>query len=93
MRRISYFALLALAVVFASTAADAKDALKTKTYHFGTHEARTNVTFVSEADLETIHGVTHKMQGSVSIDATGGKGKGTLRVAVRTRSDDGGEAE
>ena len=37
-----------------------------KTYHFGTHPARTNITFVSEADLETIHGVTNTVGGSPS---------------------------
>ena len=85
MSRVPLFlSLAALAALLASSGAEANDALMAKTYHFGTHEARTNVTFVSEADLETIHGVTHKMSGSVTIDTSGKKGKGSLRVGVRT---------
>ncbi len=62
--------------------ADAQDALKRKTYHFGTHAARTNVTFVSEADIETIHGVTNSLSGKVAVSADGRSATGTLRIPV-----------
>lgn len=77
----STMALLAV-VGTQSTAASAQDLLKQKTYYFGTHPARTNVTFVSEADLETIHGVSHAMAGSITVDASGKKASGSLRVGV-----------
>ena len=69
-------------VMLAASGAQAAERLKGKTYHFGTHAARTNIAFVSEADLETIHGRTNKITGSVSVDATGKKATGALRVAV-----------
>lgn len=81
---VAPLALFAVVALFPSSEASANAALKNRTYHFGTSEARTNVTFVSEADLETIHGVTHKMQGTVKIDASGAKATGMLRVGVRT---------
>ncbi len=77
---------LAVALVIAggllASSVDAQPQLKNKTYHFGTHPARTNITFVSEADLETIHGYTNKVQGSIKVDANGTKASGTLRVGV-----------
>ena len=79
---LSVLSAAMLLVALGTPGAEAADRLKSKTYHFGTHEARTNIAFVSEADLETIHGRTNKMTGSVTVDATGKKASGTLRVAV-----------
>lgn len=86
MRRIRVLAAVAfLAFGLAATLpAEANDLLKGKTYHFGTHPARTNITFISEADLETIHGITHAIRGTVSVDAAGTKASGMLRVGVGT---------
>ena len=39
-----------------------------ESYTFGQNEARTNVTFVGEAELETIHGFTNKISGEVKTD-------------------------
>ena len=87
MKRIQLtLAAMAAGLVLAltPTGSDAATQLGGRTYHFGTHEARTNVTFVSEADLETIHGVTHKLQGSVRIDGSGQRvSTGTLKIGVR----------
>ena len=79
-------ALLAAALIGAVTLASSVDAqnLKDRTYYFGTHPARTSITFVSEADLETIHGVTNAVTGQVRLDKTGTLAAGDLRVAVNT---------
>lgn len=54
-----------------------------QTYTFGTFVARTNITFVSEADLETIHGVCHAVSGSVEYDTATGSASGRLTVPVK----------
>jgi polyisoprenoid-binding protein YceI len=84
IRRPVLTALSATALLFVlgTPGAEAADRLKGKTFHFGTHPARTNIAFVSEADLETIHGRTNQLTGSVTVDATGKQATGTLRVAV-----------
>ena len=84
MKRALLFSLTLLASTVFTSASYADAALKSRTFHFGTHPARTNVTFVSEADLETIHGVSHQMSGSIAMDATGAKGRGTLQVPVNS---------
>lgn len=78
--------LVALIVTASSLAqtGEAAAALKSRTYHFGTHPARTNITFVSEADLETIHGVTHSVSGKVKVAADGTTASGTLTVPVHS---------
>ena len=76
-------ASLSLVAGIAAAPADAQE-IKGKTYHFGTHPARTAITFVSEADLETIHGVTNKIAGNLRVDASGKKASGRLRVGVST---------
>ncbi len=60
----------------------AGEALKAKKFHFGTHPARTNITFVSEADIETIHGVGHEMSGVLTVDAQGKSVTGSLSIPV-----------
>ncbi|MDJ0522505.1 MAG: YceI family protein [Planctomycetota bacterium] len=90
MRRFSSlpprFAVLLVALLltagFALPPADAAEALKGRTYHFGTHDARTTITFVSEADLETIHGVTNKISGEIRTDKTGTRASGSIRAGV-----------
>ncbi len=79
-----FLAALALTATALLTidAATADDVLKERKYYFGTHEARTNITFVSEADLETIHGVTNKIWGEITIDKTGKKASGSIRAGV-----------
>jgi polyisoprenoid-binding protein YceI len=87
MRTISSLAAAAallLLASFAAAPARANDLLKGKTYYFGTHPARTNITFVSEADLETIHGTTHAIDGSVAVEAGGKEASGLLKVSVAT---------
>ena len=83
-RSLPLLTLIALLPLLFSLTTDtsAQDLLKQKTYHFGTHPARTNITFISEADLETIHGISHAMGGSITVDASGKKASGKLRVGV-----------
>lgn len=85
MRRIPYGSLLVLLLIAAGltpTSADAADALKARTYYFGTHDARTTITFVSEAALETIHGITNKISGEIKTDKTGTRASGQIRAGV-----------
>jgi polyisoprenoid-binding protein YceI len=51
-------------------------------YHFGTAVSRTNITFESETELETIHGITHDVSGSARLDFEAGKGSTKLVVPV-----------
>ena len=39
-----------------------------KTWYFGTHAARTNISFESKAEIETILGTTNQVSGSASVD-------------------------
>jgi len=79
-------ALFAVALIGATALSGSVDAqsLKGSTYYFGTHPARTTITFVSEADLETIHGVTNTVGGSMKLDKTGKHASGDLRVGVKS---------
>lgn len=81
-RSLCSLLLLAAFGVLSVVTAGADPALKGRTYHFGVHDARTTIVFTSEADLETIHGVTHKAAGSVTIDASGSVAKADLSVPV-----------
>lgn len=81
--RIAPLALLAACLGLAfSLPVTAEEALKERTYTFGTHPARTNITFVSEADLETIHGVTHQVVGQVTVNKDGTGATGRLSIGV-----------
>jgi polyisoprenoid-binding protein YceI len=53
-------------------------------YHFGTHPARTTVTFESETSLETIHGTTRTMSGAADLDFDKGEGGVELTVPVKS---------
>lgn len=83
-RRLGLALPALLAIALLARPASANEQLQGRTYHFGTHPARTNITFVSEADLETIHGVTNAVQGAVRIDATGRSASGVLQAGVRS---------
>ena len=75
--------LFLLPLMFLATpAAYGADTLKSKRFHFGTHPARTSISFVSDAELETIHGTTNQIGGSLVVDAAGETASGTLRIAV-----------
>ena len=73
-------ALAAIGLV-ASSSASAEGAKAT--YTFGTFDARTTITFVSEADLETIHGVSHKVSGQLVVDPATSAATGKLTVPVK----------
>ncbi len=65
----------------------AHEKLKGKTYYFGTSEPRTNVSFTSDAEIELIQGTTNKMDSrnsKITVDASGKKASGKLRIGVRT---------
>ena len=55
----------------------ASNAAAGETYYFGTNAARTNISFVGEAELETILGYTNSVSGSIDAD-----GRGELVIAV-----------
>lgn len=82
MQRILLLPLVLISFLVVLPGAGAQDLLQKKTYWFGTHPARTNVTFVSEADLETIHGISHEIHGSIQVDEKGTTATGALRVPV-----------
>jgi polyisoprenoid-binding protein YceI len=74
-------ALVALTALLALPAA-AEEAVTPTRYEFGGNPARTNITFVSEADLETIHGITHSVSGEVVHDRAAKTASGRLVVPV-----------
>lgn len=84
--RTALLGALGAALLLTASPVTAQEGLKGKTYHFGVNEARTNISFVSEADIETIHGTGNNMQGHIEVDATGKKASGTIKVGVRTLS-------
>jgi polyisoprenoid-binding protein YceI len=51
-------------------------------FHLGTGTKHTNIAFVSEAEIETIHGTTNEMSGTFFADFEGLKGKCSLTVPV-----------
>ena len=86
--RLAVLGLIALGLpALASTDAASQDQLKGKTYYFGTSEPRTNISFTSDADIELIQGTTNKLDAfnsKITVDASGKKASGRLRVGVRT---------
>ncbi len=71
----------ALMAVAAFGVADAEES--GALYHFGTNVKHTNIAFVSEAEIETIHGTTHEMSGTFSVDFDELTGKCKLVVPVK----------
>ena len=53
-----------------------------ETYHFGVSDQRSNVTFESRTDFETILGSTNKLRGKVKVDFDRRVGKVSLQVPV-----------
>ena len=51
-------------------------------FHFGTHTKHTNIAFVSEAEIETIHGTTNEMSGTFLVSFDELKGKTNLTIPV-----------
>ncbi len=78
IRTTSLLAALLITLVASNAFAEAKS------YTLGTHEARTNISFVGEADIETIHGFTNQLKGTVSFDGDALSGEATLAVNVTT---------
>jgi polyisoprenoid-binding protein YceI len=87
MRLTRFFGLVALsaaATVFSTALPDAgAQEKKGKIYYIGTHTKHTNVSFVSEADIETIYGSTNAAGGQTWIDFEGGKAKCRVNVPVK----------
>lgn len=86
-RLIVLLALGLLVPVAVPGDASGHDQLKGKTYYFGTSEPRTNLSFVSDAEIELIQGTTNKLDAinsKITVDASGKKASGSLRVGVRT---------
>lgn len=52
------------------------------TFHVGHHEKFVNITFESQADIETIIGTTNKARGEIKADLSKGTGSVTLAVPV-----------
>jgi len=76
---------LALGLFAAAALAPAASALRAgdgAVYRFGSEEKHTNITFVSEAEVENIYGVTHTASGQTWIDFDGLKGKCNVSVPV-----------
>src|SRR5258706_14508131 len=74
-------AVAALATCIGLAAAD--DGAGT-TYHFGMHPKYTNITFVSEADIENIYGITHTAKGTTWLDFDTLTGKCSISVPVKS---------
>ena len=53
-----------------------------KVYRFGTDTKHTNVTFVSEAEIENIYGMSHSAKGRTWLDFDALKGKCNVSVPV-----------
>ncbi len=51
-------------------------------YYFGSHTKHTNISFVSEAEIETIYGSSNEMGGQCFLDLEDGKGKCSLSIPV-----------
>lgn len=77
MKKSAILATITLLVAgaFGAQAADA-------TYHFGAANQRTNITFESQTDFETVLGSTNQIAGSITGDAKRGVGSVSIEVPV-----------
>lgn len=75
MRHLPIVAVAAAGLAFAPPAEET-------TFHIGHHEKFVNITFDSQADIETIVGTTNKAKGTVKADLEKGLGSVTLSVPV-----------
>jgi polyisoprenoid-binding protein YceI len=78
MKPTALIALLALA----GSAAQANPAPAEKKYYVGHQDKFVNITFESNADVETIVGTTHTASGEMSVDLARGMGAVSLNVPV-----------
>ena len=53
-----------------------------ETYHFGVSQQRTNITFESETDFETVLGVSNQAKGTLEADLEKGNAKIEVEVPV-----------
>ena len=53
-----------------------------QTYYFGLSDQRTNITFQSETDFETVLGSSHELRGSAVADFDSGEASVELEVPV-----------
>ena len=77
-----FIAIAAAAGLALPTTGEARP--KETTYYVGHGEKFVNITFESNADLETIVGTTHTAYGKMSVDLTRGVGSVFLAVPVST---------
>jgi len=80
MRTPAFALAFAAALASSSFVGAAED--EGKVYHFGDNEKHTNITFTSEAEVETIEGITHSATGRTWIDFENLKGKCNVSVPV-----------
>ena len=73
---------LAVAAIFGASAL-ALGEEKGSVYRFGTDAKHTNISFVSEADIENIYGMTHTASGRTWIDFDALEGKCNVVVPVK----------
>ena len=76
-------AVAALAFAFVSTPAVTAQEKAGKVYYFGSHTKHSNVSFTSEADIETIVGTTNTVGGQTWLDLKDGKGKANITIPVK----------
>ena len=74
----------AIASIFLVGAFSSSALAEERSFTFGVHEARTNISFVGEADIETIHGFTNQLVGSVKSTDSELVSTATLKVDVKT---------
>ena len=88
MRALSTTVLLSLGLatcLVGGTALDGGAVIAQDTgtvYRFGTSKKHTNVTFVSEADVENIYGSTNVVSGQTFLNLDEGKGKCNIRIPI-----------
>src|SRR5262245_11148293 len=73
MKSVSILAVALAGLAFAPAADET-------TFHIGHHPKFINITFDSQADIETIVGTTHSARGAVKADRE--KGTGAVSIAV-----------
>jgi polyisoprenoid-binding protein YceI len=84
MRKSTLIATLALGVasVAAAWSGPAGAQESGTLFHVGTSTKHTNIAFVSEAEIETIHGTSNELTGTFFVSFDELKGKTDLRVPV-----------
>lgn len=75
-------AALIVLVVLGGSAAQAHPQRQEKKYYVGHQEKYVNITFESNADVETIVGTTHEAKGELTADLAKGTGSVSITVPV-----------